>query len=64
VALAAAGPLLGATLLAEPAGTWTTAAGWFVALGALAAVAGTFGVLVLLVLIGLPRWSGPSGTSA
>jgi DMSO/TMAO reductase YedYZ heme-binding membrane subunit len=51
VAGALLGALLGATLSAEPASTWTSVAGWFVGLGALAAVAGTFGVLMLLVLI-------------
>jgi ferredoxin-NADP reductase/DMSO/TMAO reductase YedYZ heme-binding membrane subunit len=55
VALAGAclllGALLAATLLAQPATAWASVAGWLVAGGAIAAVAGTYGVLVLLVLI-------------
>lgn len=44
------GVVLGATLLAQRGG-WSSVSGWLVGVGALTAVAGTYGVLLLLLLI-------------
>jgi hypothetical protein len=45
------GVLLGATLLAQTLDGWSTPSGWLIGLGAIAAVTGTYGVTLLLILI-------------